>query len=300
MRLDFDGNRLPATRRGVRWLFIVLAIVGVLDGLTPLLSDGGALTGRTTIDLTLTAVALGLPWLVAAGLLQQWPRIATGMAVAAALVVVPRQAWQLWLHGSDLAARGLPLFPELIPRLVIVALVLVTLWLAYLSRARGHWKGEATSLTRRALVPIVMSLAWTIGPIADPIPASGQEVNSLFPHYLSDLHPDTILFVLIHALPVLLVGIVAFRKHRRITGAGLMIYGAVGFLLILAQYLRGLTLYDSSLLPVGGVTFLGLVSLVLIGHQWATEGARFVDPGTVPEHLAVGTEQLEHPAKQQA
>ncbi len=304
MGYDFDDNRLPATRRGVRWLFVVVAVAALLDGLGPLLADGGLLTDRTGIDVALTTVALSLPWLVAAGLLRHRPRLATGMAVAAALVLLPRQLWQLWLHGNELAARGLPLYPELLPRTVIVVLVVVTLWLAYLSRPRGHWEGKATSMTRRALVPLVMALLWTIGPVADPVPTTGQESGVLLPHYLGDpLNDlDAVLFVLLQALPVLVVAVAAMSKHRRITGAGLMVYGATMFLLVLADYLRGLALYESSLLPLGGVAFLGLVSLVVIGHQWATEGARFADPGKVPEHpgRSVDPDELEGSAGQRA
>jgi len=283
---DLNDDRLPATRRAVRWMLSLVALAGLADGFGPLLADGGELADRTLTDVALTATALSVPWIIAAALLPHRPRLATGMVVAMALVTLPRQAWQLWLFGNELAAAGQPLYPELTPRTVIVALVVLTLWLAWLSRPRGHWDGKATPLTRRALVPTVMALGWTVGPVADPVPTSGVEVGTLLPVYLGnplvDLEPW--LFMLVHALPVLLVAVIAVGKHRRIAGAGFMVYGVAMFLLVLAEFLRGRAAYGSTLLPLGGVAFLGLVSLIVIGHQWSTEGARFADPGKVPEH----------------
>lgn len=289
VQFDLDEDRLPATRRAVRWMVVLIAVAGLAEGLGPLLADGGDLVGRTGVDLALTTTALFLPWMIIAALLPYRPRLAIGMLVAMSLVVLPRQSWQLWLQGSDLAGAGRPLYPDLLPRTVIVVLVLLTLWLAYLSRPRTHWRGKATPLTRRALVPTVMSLVWTIGPIADPVPSSGVEAGTLLPLYI-DTHPlaapEPWIYLVVHALPVLIVATIAVGRQRRIAGAGIMIYGVAMFLLLLADFLRGNALHDSTLLPLGGVAFLGLVSLIVIGHQWSTEGARFVDPGRVPEHPA--------------
>ncbi len=285
VRFDFDDDPLPATRRAVRWLLVLLAIAGLLDGLGPLSENAGTLPDRTVLDLTLTTVALSLPWLVGALLLKHRPRLATGMAVAMAVVTVPRQVWQLWLLGIMLRAEGAPLFPDLVPRLTVIAVVLLTVWLGYLSRARGHWRGKATPITRRALVPVVMALLWTVGPIADPVPATGAPTDGLLPIYLRNpvADPEPWLYLAVHALPVLVAGALAVGRHRRVAGAGMMVYGVASFLLLLAEMLRGRALYGSSLLPLGGVVFLGLVSVIVIGHQWSTEGTRFADPGQVPE-----------------
>ncbi len=285
VEFDFDDDRLPATRRAVRWLLWLVAVGGLADGLGSLVADGGDLVGRTITDVVLATAALSLPWMVTAALLPHRPRLATGMIVAMALVVIPRQAWHLWTRGSELVASGEPLFPELLPRVVLVILVLLALWLAHLTRPRGHWEGKATPLTRRALVPTVMALVWTIGPIADPVPASGIEVGTLLPLYLDSpfVDPQPWVFMLIHALPVLVVAVIAVGKHRRIAGAGMMVYGVAMFLLILGEFLRSRILYESALLPLGGVAFLGLVSMIVIGHQWSTEGTRFTDPGKIPE-----------------
>jgi hypothetical protein len=281
---DFDDDRLPATRRGVRWMLAIVAVTGAVDALGPLVADAG-LVDRTVADLVLTAVALSLPWLLAAALLPYRPRLATAMVFAMALVTLPRQVWQLWLLTSALVADGEGPFPEVVPRSVIVLLVLITLWVAYLSRPRGHWGGEATPLTRRALVPTAMALAWTVGPITDPVPSNGVEIGKLLPLYLGnplvDLEPWG--FLLVHALPVLIVATIAVGKHRRVAGAGMMVYGVAMFLLVLAEFLRARVLFDSTLLPLGGIAFLGLFSLIVIGHQWSTEGARFADPGKIPE-----------------
>lgn len=285
VEFDFEEDRLPATRRAVRWLLVVVALAGVADGLSPLVVDGGELAGRTGTDVALSTLALSLPWMLTGALLRSRPRLATGMVAAMALVVVPRQAWQLLVVGRDLAATGEPLFPALLPRLVITTLVLVALGLAYLSRPRGHWDGKATPLTRRALVPTVMALGWTIGPIADPPPDGGGEIGTLLPLYLGSPldDADPWVFVLVHAVPVLVVAVIAVGKHRRVAGAGMMVYGVAMFLLVLGEFLRSRILYDSTLLPLGGVAFLGLVSLIVIGHQWSTEGARFADPGRIPQ-----------------
>jgi hypothetical protein len=280
VEFDFDENRLPATRRAVRWMLGLLAVAGAIDGLGPLAAQAG-LDGRTTSEVVTTAVALTLPWLVAAALLPSRPRLATGMAIGMSVVVVPRQLWQMWLLGNDLVADGDPLFPDLTPRVVLTGTVLLTLWMAYLARPRGHWSGQVSPLTRRALVPAVMALLWTIGPIADPAPSTGAEHGTLLPLYLgnplTDIEPW--IFTIVHALPVLVAAVIAVGRQRRVAGAGMTIYGATVFLLVLAEFFRGRSLHGSSLLPLGGVTFLGLVSLIVIGHQWSTEGARFVDPG---------------------
>jgi hypothetical protein len=288
VEFDFDEDRLPATRRAVRWMLSLLAIAGLIDGLAPLLSDGG-LDGRTSGEMVTTAAVFSLPWLIAAALLPSRPRLATGMAVGIAAVVVPRQMWQIWLLGNELVAAGDPLFPDLTPRVVLTGAVLLTLWMAYLARPRGHWSGKVSPLTRRALVPTVMAVLWTVGPIADPAPSSGVELGAMLPVYLgnplADFQPW--LFTLLHALPVLILATIAVGKQRRVAGAGMMIYGVMMFLLVLAEFLRARALYESVLLPLGGVTFLGLVSLIVIGHQWSTEGARFVEPGRL-EHQPGG------------
>jgi hypothetical protein len=115
------------------------------------------------------------------------------------------------------------------------------------------------------------------------------ELGTLLPVYLgnplADFQPW--LFTLLHALPVLILATIAVGKQRRVAGAGMMIYGVMMFLLVLAEFLRARALYESVLLPLGGVTFLGLVSLIVIGHQWSTEGARFVEPGRL-EHQPGG------------
>jgi hypothetical protein len=282
VEFDFDEDRLPATRRAVRWMLLLLAVFGAIDGLGPLAVEGG-LDGRTTSEVVTIAVALSLPWLVAAALLPSRPRLATGMAVGMAVVVVPRQLWQMWLLGTTLVAGGDPLFPDLTPRVVLTGSVLLTLWMAYLARPRGHWSGQVSPLTRRALVPTVMALLWTIGPIADPAPSTGAELGTLLPLYLGnplvDIEPW--IFTLVHALPVLGVAVIAVGKQRRVAGAGMTIYGVTMFLLVLGEFLRARALHESALLPLGGVTFLGLVSLIVIGHQWSTEGARFVEPGGI-------------------
>ncbi len=287
MRIDLEDDRLPATRRAVRWLLGLIGVAGLLDGLGPIAAAAGGLLGRTPADLVLTTVALSVPWWAAAALLPHRPRLATAMAYAMALVAVPRQLWQGWLMVQDLRASGLPVFPDLVPRLTVVLLVLVTLWLAHLSRARGHWREPASWVSRRALVPAAMALLWTVGPITDPVPSTGGPADGLLPLYL--LHRWTEVgpwvFLSVHAVPVLALAVFAVTRHRRVAGVGMLLYGTVMFLLLLADYLRARDLWDATLLPIGGVTFLGLVSLIVIGHQWSTEGARFVDPGTPPPHL---------------
>lgn len=303
MRIDLDDDRLPATRRAVRWLLVVAGVAGAIDGIGPLVDAAGELAGpevatafdqrvaevvgRTLTDLTLTSVALSVPWWVTAALLPHRPRLATAMATAMALVTVPRQLWLGGLQIRDLQAADAPLFPDVVPRLTVIVLVGVTLWLAYLSRPRGHWREPASWLTRRALVPTLMALLWTVGPIADPVPATGASANGLLPLYLAERWDDPLpwVYLMLHALPVLVFGVLGVTRHRRVTGAGMLLYGTVMFLLTLAEHLRGRGLWDSSLLPLGGITFLGLVSLIVIGHQWSTEGARFIDPGTPPPHL---------------
>jgi len=288
VRIDLDDDRLPATRRAVRWLLATLGVVGVVDGLGPLVDAGGQPLDRTVIDLVLVTLALSVPWWVVAALLPHRPRLATAMAYAMALVTVPRQLWLGGLEVRELRAAGLPLFPELVPRLTVLLVVVVALWLAYVARPRGYWHEPATWLSRRALVPVAMSLMWTIGPIADPVPATGAQTAGLLPLYLAERLDDPLAwaYLLVHALPALVLAVIGVARQRRITGAGMLLYGTVMFLLILADYLRGRGLWESSLLPLGGITFLGLVSLIVIGHQWSTEGARFVDPGTPPPHVA--------------